>query len=75
MSDNFSNTIKISSCTDGKIATIFLSHRKNRKKMESCLEPVLSLNSTVTVHFEGSTPNFFLSRKNMCCVSHVRSDY
>ena len=36
-------------CTDGKIATVFLSHRNNRKKMESCLEPVVSFSSTVAV--------------------------
>ena len=64
------NTINISSCTDGKIATVFLSHRNNRKKMQSCLEPVVSFNSTLTVQFEGKhcySKLFSFAKKFVLC--------
>ena len=65
--------MKISSCTaDGKIATVFLSHRKNRKKVESCLEPVVSFNSTLTIHFEGKhwySKFYSFAEKFVLCVA------
>lgn len=39
------NTIKISSCTDGKIATVFLSHRKNQKKVLFGTSSLLQFNT------------------------------
>ena len=56
------NTIKISSCTDGKIATVFLSHRKNQKKVLFGTSSLLQFNTKT----DRPSPDVAIIPENVC---------